>query len=514
MKVYLILALLMTTLISLVLFQNFTTTPDPTYCERSSKDLKRLELDLGQRFRGFGCNTVGGLRGTRCEVTSLEDHVSSPTKGTLRYCLEKGFNPGHTETPVVVFFNSSLAGKKILLKAPINISSNTTIDGRMPKGLTPVTITNRSVPVENPCHPDSQNSKNSDIYGMCDINNGNPGVLPQQNGQPRYIWSTNLGSKGRIFNLSTKGTGSSSIDQVIISDLVLTGNIPKKFPASLNDNVGTSSFSNPCYFSNTSVATQKVAGPRYVVGCPVMIDIGDEDPETIGRTTNIVIANNEIYQCGEKCIRGSGSADGISILRNYIHDAYFTALLTMSANYNLSRNPTKGHIEAPLSRYTIYENHFERVVRRNPRCASYVWCHIYGNIISNWGSPEQGGFAISAESGSLLVTEFNFFEAPKSFSAENPAIFITNSTRNPDKTFRDDPTVFIGRWALVKDGVVQKPIVGNLFVDYSKLPKSSPKPQFDSRPFEPRDFYSYSLQALRQASYDSIKAMAGPRQLP
>lgn len=69
---------------------------------------------------GFGGTTTGGAGGQELHVTSAADSITSPAPGTLRHALS---TPG----PKWIVFDSDF---RIQFQGPMNVPSNTTIDGR------------------------------------------------------------------------------------------------------------------------------------------------------------------------------------------------------------------------------------------------------------------------------------------------------------------------------------------------------------------------------------------------
>lgn len=499
-------------------FQNFDLTSAQSICTSTlTPEQKGLKLSLGQVFQGFGCQTVGGLNGTVCTVTSDQD-PKTVTTGTLRYCVEKRFGTD-ADAKVIVKFDPKLAGAKIRLSRVLTVGSNTTIDGRVPQGSTPITITNAQAADKNPCYPDATKSTNL----LCKPN-GNPVLWGDgMTKPPEFVWRTNLGAPGELIRIrkthvENNVTVQDPIENVIISDLVFTPEAPAKLPNSLSDTVGLSAVANPCALTSSPVTGGNAYTPRWVKGCPVMINIGGNDPVSPARTTKVVIANNEFHHCAEKCLHGNGGSDLVTIVRNHFHDSYFASLILMSANYDVTTDTetdtstSAQYTQVAPVRYTFYHNHFERVFRRSPRCALYVWCHLYGNVVENWGPSKLGGFGMSADTGSKIVGEWNFlapidwdFAAPPAtYTDNNPAISNVSSHYDASGNLKDKPSFYMGRWALAdKQGIVGTPMSGDLRV--------APIPLIDTKPFIPADYYYYSTGALQQATYDSIIANAGPR---
>jgi len=481
-----------------------TSVSTPSLCSVFSDQQRHLRNTLGQVFQGFGCQTIGGTDGSECWVKSDQDD-SSP--GTLRYCVEKQ-GLGDKNTPVVVKFDKSLAGAKIQLRKSLAFFSNTTVDGRMPLGADAVTIAPARIATKNPCYPDA--TKSTDL--LCDAKLGNP--IMRGDGlatPPEFVWKTNTGTRGDLFRLRQSHVENGKnvddpISQVIVSDLIFTPDAPAKLPSDLNDTTGQSSVDNPCYLTQSPVTGGNAYSPRWVKGCPVMINIGGTDPKAAVRTQNIVIANNEFYHCAEKCLHGNGGSDLVTITRNHFHDSYFASLILMSANYDVSTSADSTYDQVAPVRYTFYHNHFERVLRRNPRCALYVWCHVFGNVIADWGPSKLHGFGLSGDTGPEIVAEWNFFAPPASFSDLNPAVDLSSNHYDAEGNLKDQPQLYMGRWALVSStGVVSKPLTGTLYI--------GPTQPVATKPFDPSTYYKYSTGGLSQDTYNGIVANAGPRRL-
>ena len=507
-----------------------------TYCKLTSSKVLELSSALGgQSFYGYGCNATGGLGGTTCQVTRGTDSELSPVAGMLRYCVEKR-GLSDPSAPIIITFHPDLAGKFIRLEAPLSLRPNTTIDGRMPANALPVTISHKRIVMDNPCHPDILDPKN--VPSICDPVSGNPGLLKNSAGQiPRYVWRTNVGNKAYLFLLRNddyyKKLQNLDIENIIITDLTFRADMPDNLPLATDDLNGKSAFPNPCAVSNSAwKSPSAIANPREVTGCPVMIEMGVEDYKALKKTQKIVIANSDFSFCGNKCIVGNDSADGITIVRNHFHESFFAVLLGMKAHVNLSRTLKPDYGIAPLSRYTFYQNHFEKVLRRNPRCASFVNCHVHSNVVENWGSPSQTGFGIAVESGGWMVAEWNFFSDASldqtSFTSKNPAVHIQNSFGvNLDDSQRDPSIMFLGRVGLVKNGIVESMdgisavidpnpnVTGDvrLFATDGELKDSKGKIT-NVKPFIPSNDYKYSPLTLSKSNYDSVINGAGPRTLP
>lgn len=528
------------TILTLPLFFLFQNMGSPGLCSASSKDLKLLNTEQALVVKGYGCNSLGGLGGKSCIVTSNNDDPNNILPGTLRYCMEK---KGLTkDTPITVTFDKSLAGQSIRLEKPIKVNSFTTLDGRMPAGFVAVTITNKLSVKFNPCHPDAEKngyytSRQILSYksGLCsDTDQGNPGLKHELKGQRSiYVWNTNLGGQINLFEVGDPQS-LNSVSQVIISDLILKAELPPKLPMSKEATQGIrGDFNNPCFVGNTvsrgkrpdkdPVSGRSIAYSRYVTGCPVLIDIGGNDPFAKNKVTDVVIANNDFSMCGNKCLRGNGSSDRVSVLGNRFHDTYFASLILMKTDKKISFFTKPDFVKPSEVRYTFYGNHFERVTRRSPRCGMYVQCHLFGNIISHWGSSGQSGFGISAVAGAKVIAEWNFFEAPESYDNNNPALEIhkvkvkdpvtgsesmmTDYIKLDDKNgYWTDPAEFyLGNFRIVKKGEIQYGNEGKNLQIYGELSQV--------RPFSPENDYVAKPEILSIETFHKIVKSAGPRKL-
>jgi hypothetical protein len=478
---------------------------DAGLCTLPDADVSALEMTLGETFLGFGCNTVGGLHGpdgsagVSCVVSSPDDDTADAATGTLRYCVER------TRGPTVVTFDPSLAGKTIELAGTLTFHSNTTLDGRMPTGAASVTLTEKLSVIGNYCNPRSPNYKDGGANPCANPGFGVDGGKDSGIPQSLYLWNTD--------DDPTVLAIPPGASQVIVTDVVMHANLPPYLPSTPEGDAST--FPNPCYEGDKAIDDGQSAGPDELLGCPGLIVLGALPPTSVP-TAEVVVAHSDFSACGDKCIVGQVS-DRVTIAHNHFHDTYFAILVLndQQANLTTSRDVPDGYAPAPTIRYTIYENDFEHVLRRSPRCASFVLCHDLGNVDLDWGSAAQAGFGISGTGAAEVYVEGSFFSPPSTYGyvacdagqcAADP--FIDDGIDdNLDKTSRGPGLVFVKSWALVEDGGVQAtPTIPLSITPYPMSPASAV--------FSPGAYYRYEVPALTQASYDSITSSTGPRALP
>lgn len=251
---------------------------------------------------------------------------------------------------------------------------------------------------------------------------------------------------------------------------------------------------------------------RDTLGCGVMIAIQ-------GKSRDIWIDHNEFYRCGGKCITVYGfpqdgfdsegrilGPDEITISNNIFRDSFYGVLVGLG-------KATPG--QAPRhERVTLYGNLFTDVHQRSPAAASYVWVHVFNNLIANWGGcyncdslvridprylPCRGpnyGAGSSAYGEAQLFAERNHYEARPTPDSCKSAIAI-DTYRNPDTG------------QIRGEGLVRAS--GNKLENGAQIVEREPLKVFD--PSDPRQtdaYYPYTMLPVDSVR-EYVRSNAGPR---
>lgn len=284
---------------------------------------------LSAELEGFAIEATGGFGGTVYEVTTTQDYDTDNERipGSLRYAIEYS-----TSSPLWITFRLPI-GSTIVLKRPLPLRSNLTIDGRG----SDIRIANRI----DWSRYEIDTNKTQGRQQCRMINKGGP--------------------KGTLLSINRQRN-------IILTHLTF---MRIGFKDSLWENL-TPDLDKECLGDVLSIYNDVKSKDSYV------------DQIWINRST--------FQECGDGCIditRPDTRVGRISISNNIFRQTDKTMIIGTPYNAYARQDPSSHRLEANVQNgnfpyhVSLYGNRFEDVNERNPRI-SHALVHAYNNRYINW----------------------------------------------------------------------------------------------------------------------------------
>ena len=291
----------------------------PAATPNGSPDWASLKKELG----GFAYQTTGGLKGKQYQVTSNADYDPRKEKavpGTLRY----GIEVAGKSSPIWITFGDAFKKPQVISpKAPFNLNSNSTIDGR-----------GRDVTISRAVNwALYQEKKNGSRRSECEPKPGvnAPAYAYMQLNNVQNVVITNLKFSRSNFENPAFGDADHDMDKQCLGDIISIYNRPG--------------------------------------GSPI---------------DNIWLNHLTIEKCGDGCVDMVRPSVNFAHRISISNSRFVKTDKTMIAGTHFDLNTKDIPAGKYPYRISMYGNYFDRANERNPR-GSHSLIHLYNNYFDSWG---------------------------------------------------------------------------------------------------------------------------------